>query len=393
VRGHPQTSDTYGQAARSIAEGAKEKSHLSHAYQQFVLLSKYSEQISQYLEVFPKEQVKIFIYEEISAERKKFILDVCAFLGIRYLYDNDFEHRTNTYNEPKGSLLKRLYASKIVRRTIKTVLTKKQLERVNKTFFDNKKLSEAVSEPLWTQYCNQAPVSDLTNHRKVFAHFLSWCKQQGFIRYVPEFKIPEVERRERRVLKPHEIKAVLTAAEPGSDILLFTSLYLFMGMRASESLKLSWDRVNFTAGAIALERKHTKTRRARGIKINVFVYNLLRQRKTEQEAKRIKTPWVFPVSTDPKRAKIKSSMRKPWLMLLKRAGLQGEDITPHDLRATFEYFANKRSDFTDAQREKFAGASITVQKNIYIDFDAEDVAGLEQVVEVEGLNAILESKI
>jgi hypothetical protein len=129
-----------------IAKGAQENSHLSHAYQQFVLLGKYSEQISQYLEVFPKEQVKIFIYEEISTERKKFILDVCAFLGIRYLYDNDFEHRTNTYNEPKGSLLKKLYASKIVRRTIKALLTKKQLERVNKTFFDNKKpdLSEST---------------------------------------------------------------------------------------------------------------------------------------------------------------------------------------------------------------------------------------------------------
>ena len=128
-----------------IAEGAKEKSQLAHAYQQFVQLGKYSEQINQYLEVFPKEQVKIFIYEEISTERKKFILDVCAFLGIRYVYDNDFEHRTNTYNEPKGSLLKRLYASKIVRRTIKALLSKKQLERVNKTFFDNKKPALSAS--------------------------------------------------------------------------------------------------------------------------------------------------------------------------------------------------------------------------------------------------------
>jgi hypothetical protein len=122
-----------------ISEGSKESSPLAHAYQQFVELGFYSKQIEQYLEIFPKKQIKIFIYEEISAERKKFILDVCAFLGIRYQYNNDFEHHTNTYNEPKGSILKKLYASKIVRRSIKAILPKKQLERINKTFFDNKK--------------------------------------------------------------------------------------------------------------------------------------------------------------------------------------------------------------------------------------------------------------
>ncbi len=122
-----------------ISEGENENSSHARAYQQFIKLGQYSHQIEEYLSVFPKEQVKIFIYEEIVPERKKFILDVCAYLGIKYIYDNDFEHQTNIYNQPKGDLLKKMYSSRIIRKSIKTLLPKKQLDRISNRFFDKKK--------------------------------------------------------------------------------------------------------------------------------------------------------------------------------------------------------------------------------------------------------------
>jgi hypothetical protein len=61
----------------------------------------------------------------------------------------------------------------------------------------------------------------------------------------------------------------------------------------------------------------------------------------------------------------------------------------HDLRATHQYYTHKRIDFTDTQREKFSGSSIDVQKRHYVSFEADDLRGLETVVQFAGLDGLL----
>lgn len=244
-------------------------------------------------------------------------------------------------------------------------------------FFGNKKLAE-IDSRLWNQYVQKSKVSDLANHRKVLGHFLRWCCAQGYLRVVPSMEIPEVERRKRLILKPDQIAAILR--ESSGDLLLFVSMYLFMGIRWSEIIRLRWSALNLDRGILVVRKETTRTRKERSIPINGFVLGLLRVRHAAFVEAGIKTPWVFPKLGDESQHRAETTITRPWHTMLRRAGLEG--IKPHDLRATFEYHANKRADFTDTQREKMAGAAIEVQRRHYVSFEADDVRGLEDVVPV-----------
>lgn len=246
-----------------------------------------------------------------------------------------------------------------------------------------KKLAQ-IDPPSFRKAWPKFGVNDLTNVRKVLSFHMGWCCEQGYLKYVPKFTIPPVKRRKRRILKPEEIKKIFSHAEGG--FLLFLSMALFMGMRRGEITKLSWDRINLAERFLILQEEHTKTKQARAIPINEFVFSQLSARLGS------KSKWVFPNREDSRRHMDPSGFRRAWIKVLKLSDMEREDITWHDFRATYEYYAHKRTEFTDTQKEKFAGSSIEVQKRLYVSFDADDVRGLEDVVQVSGMTEIFKNK-
>lgn len=254
-------------------------------------------------------------------------------------------------------------------------------------FFGNKKLAE-IDDPLWTVYCDKAKVADLTNHRKVLKTFLKWCMKKGYIRALPILDVPKVIRRKRRVLPPEQTAALLRHSH--GRLLLFVSLYLFMGIRWTEIQKLAWASVNLWKRVLIVKDETTRTRKGRPVPINRFVVRLLILELRRQRARELESPWVFPHKNDPAKHMTDGGMRKAWSTAIRHAKLT--DVTPHDLRATFEYYANKRADFTDTQRAKMAGASIEMQRSRYVTFEADDLRGLEEVVKFNGLEEIIDEK-
>lgn len=246
-----------------------------------------------------------------------------------------------------------------------------------------------VDDPEWTRYCEKATVADLKNHRKVFGGFLRWCKKKGLVKVLPEFEIPQVQVRKRPILTPDQMKALIANAR--GKTLLFVSLYLFMGMRRGEQMHLRWEDIDFENRALYVRDETTRTRKGRPIPINEFCYQVLLQTLNLQQKKKWQTPWVYPMRGNHERHMRPDGISKGWQLALKRAGLRG--LEPHDLRATFEYYANKRAEFTDMQREKMAGASIKIQSQRYVTFNADDVRGLEESVKFEGLNEALNSRL
>lgn len=246
-------------------------------------------------------------------------------------------------------------------------------------------------EDRWSEYVDQSLVLDLANHRKVFSGFLKYCRKKRYIKYVPELEIPAVERRERRVLKPREIKLLFTHAR--GSLLVFVSMYLFMGMRRKEIMTLKWSDIDFSERYLVLRKSEVKTRVGRALPLNADVEAMLLARLQEQRAAGVKTDYVFPNRETPKRHANVSGLKTAWATVRKRVGWPKGYITPHDLRATFEAYAHKAVEFTDTQREKMAGAAIDVQKKTYVRFDAHDIRGLEAVVKVEGLAEILSTKV
>jgi len=259
-----------------------------------------------------------------------------------------------------------------------------------KPYWDHARLDK-IDEEKWVDYTDRCDLVDMANPRKVFRGFLKWAKSKKYIKYIPDLPIPQVERRERCVLKPNDIRKLFQHAK--GSTLLYISASLFMGMRRKEIMTLRWDCIHLGEGYLTLRKSEVKTRKGRPLPINSFVSTLLGQRRADQIKAKINTPYVFPHRDDPKRHGNLGGLKGAWTRVVEKCEFEKGYVTPHDLRATFEAYAHKAVEFTDTQREKFAGASIDVQKKTYVRFDAEDVRGLEAVVQVEGLDKILRTKI
>ncbi|CAB4152743.1 XerC Integrase [uncultured Caudovirales phage] len=258
-------------------------------------------------------------------------------------------------------------------------------------YFAKSKIEE-INQEEFSDYCKLKKKAglNLVNHRKVMNHFLKWCTQYNYLRYRPELEIPKFARKEKRqrvVLTDDEIKRLIAACDP--QMLLYVSMYLFMGMRNSEILKLKFSEIDFDKKALQINAASNRTRKARVIPINEYVLNILKLRFKDS-----KSDYVFPSRT--KTALVPhlntlGGIRKPWLKILEASGLSGK-ITPHDLRATFETHMHINKDFTDSQREKMAGAQIDVQKNNYVSMTAEHLRGLENSVQFTGMDSLMKTK-
>lgn len=255
--------------------------------------------------------------------------------------------------------------------------------------FGNRLLAD-IDDPLWNTYCERAKVGDLTNHRKVLKTFLKWCMVKGYLRALPILQVPKVIRRRRRIMTEAQILALIGNAS--DRLLLFVSCYLLMGMRWTEIRLLKKSSINLWKRTLRIEEETTRTRKARIVMINRFVLKLIIIEYRRHKEEGIKTAYLFPKRRNPSKPMIDTAMRRPWSRLLVRAGLT--DFTPHDMRATFEYWQARNPGFTDAQREKSVGASMAMQMNRYlVDTDAEFVKGLEESVKFEGLDRLKQTKL
>ncbi len=273
----------------------------------------------------------------------------------------------------------------------RTIINMQQLWEAHlRPFFGNKKLAQ-VDDVLWNDFTAKTKLNDLSQARSVFGHFCRWAKKKGYMRSRPELEIPVHDRRARRKLTEDQVRAIFSHAH--GAILVFISLYLFMGVRRNEQVQIAWANVDFKARKLAIPASTSRTRKGREIPINSFVFNVLATWRHEQLGAGLKTPWVFPMRGKPTNHRTDSSLQGPWKTVLKHAKLDDIDVTPHDLRATFEHYAHLRPEFTDTQREKMAGASIEVQKRTYVNsFGANELRGLEEVVQIEGIGEILDAK-
>ena len=257
-------------------------------------------------------------------------------------------------------------------------------------FFGNKKMSD-IDEFLWNKYTKLGEVSDYSNHRKVMNLFLKWARANKFYMYRPEFDIPDHDRRPRKNLTPDQVLLLFQFAE--REFLLFCALTLLHQMRGLEAESIKVADVNFERKMVTLAKEKDKNKRGRSLPLNDFALELIKEQIERVKSKGIKSPWLFPNKRDPKRHISRSGLRKQWFKVQRQSDGELDELQWHDFRATGEKHSHKSTLYTDAQREKFAGSSVDVQKRIYLAMDADDLRGLENVVQVEGLNELLLTKI
>jgi integrase len=256
-------------------------------------------------------------------------------------------------------------------------------------YFGAHRLNEI--EEAWPGYKKSKSSIDLMNHRKVLSHFMSFCKTKKWVRYVPDFPYVAPERAEPVNLTDDEIAMLLTEAMSRRGHLpTIIVIAVTMGMRVSEISQLTWDRVDLVSRVIYLGKKDTKTKKARAMPMNDKVWERLSAMKAEATSR-----YVFPNkrrAVDKAGKAIDRPMRtdghSDQFERIRAASECRRHFTIHDLRASIEARAHVDNRFTDTQREKMFGSSAKVQKEHYVRLEAEQLRGLESL-----LNAKLTEKI
>lgn len=72
---------------------------------QYSQFPKYYEQLNRYYNLFPKEQIKIFTYDEYSKDPQKIMKDIYQFIGVDEGFTADFSYKPNAGGVPKNKFL------------------------------------------------------------------------------------------------------------------------------------------------------------------------------------------------------------------------------------------------------------------------------------------------
>jgi integrase len=274
-------------------------------------------------------------------------------------------------------------------------------KRLGKLYIGN------MNQRAWSKFCAEAEtINDFQNPRNLMTHFLKWCAAGEFILAIPVLSNPKHKRRKRKIIPPVHLALIFQRAH--GSLLLFCAMAVLMGMRRDEIMGLSWKRIDLEGRNLLLGDEDVKTDDGRHIPISAAVHTLLVERLQAQQAAGLKSEWVFPNTKHPKRRAAPESLMNSWRRCLLHCALADKVQTPdkkrkykivvyytwHDFRATYEKYSHKSKDFTDTQKEKMVGADMDVQKKIYVNMDADDLRGLEEIVslQVPELSNILTQK-
>lgn len=115
-------------------------------YQQYVELGLYYEQVKRYLDLFGKDQVKIFIYDELSSDMEGMILNVFNFLGIDPSFRPELEDKYNTYSTPRNTLFRAIYSQKNLRLLARKIIPDDKVEAIKNLFLTRRKKPDKHDE-------------------------------------------------------------------------------------------------------------------------------------------------------------------------------------------------------------------------------------------------------
>ena len=172
------------------------------------------------------------------------------------------------------------------------------------------------------------PLRPATVNREfaLMSRMFNLAKRDGLVEKNPcdyVTALPERNKRDRILTRDEYKKLLEELREPVKSIVTFA---YYTGMRKSEILDLTWDRVNLVEGYVDLGHGDTKTGEKRRIFLNEELTHIL---MNANKVRNISHQYVF---TRKNGHKVKN-IREAFLLACKRAGI--EDFVFHDLRHTF----------------------------------------------------------
>lgn len=234
-------------------------------------------------------------------------------------------------------------------------------------FFKGVRLID-INEEKWEEYVlsikDKAPGILLFNHRKYLMGFLSWAFRKGKIREKPELYNPDAKDDDGpgKLYSNEELKALRDNASGVLKLAIYMAQY--MGMRRSEITQLEKNRIFWDEGVIRLRRQDTKIDEAREVPIHDVVRPLLLAQIEAAKG----SAYVFPNRLDPKRPMDRGGLKKAWVALKAKVGVEGRF---HDFKHTFITNA-LRSGMNPIIVAEIVGTSLEVMQKTYLHLTPKD---------------------
>lgn len=124
-------------------------------YQQYVQLGMYAEQLKRYFDIFQKENIRIYLQEDLKAAPLGVVRELYKFIGVDSDYVPDLKESHNSFSMPKNRLVHKIYSFHFIRRFLSLVMPSRVKSLLTSIFFDRKKkpsLDDRVKKHLATIY-------------------------------------------------------------------------------------------------------------------------------------------------------------------------------------------------------------------------------------------------
>ncbi|MDA7916032.1 tyrosine-type recombinase/integrase [Verrucomicrobia bacterium] len=136
--------------------------------------------------------------------------------------------------------------------------------------YGGRNVSDVSTEDLELLIHRLRPVNH-RNCRKVFSTFFSWCVRRKYCDENPakEMSRPIIDKGVPVIMTLQEVKEILWASLTmhDSELVPYTSLYLFGGLRPGEIERLKWSSIDLETGLITVDDEVSKLRDRRNIEI------------------------------------------------------------------------------------------------------------------------------
>lgn len=246
-------------------------------------------------------------------------------------------------------------------------------------FFGGMRIDQ-INEGTWEQYILHSQLKKLGrklfNDRKHMVMVMKHAFKKGLLSRPLEFRNPDPKVEAGKIYESGALSSLLQNAKP--DMRLQILMASTMGMRRSEILLLSWERVDLVKEIIHLRASDTKIRRSRSIAINPDVMEILKDRSKD-------SPWVFPHRED--KSKPCKSHKTSWGSCKRLAKVEGRF---HDLRHTFLSNMLLVHKVNPVHLSVYAGVSLEVIQQVYLHPSVEDTRSVASMI--RGIHMVGENR-
>lgn len=190
--------------------------------------------------------------------------------------------------------------------------------------FRKEKLAEGLSEATVNRY--MATLRHMLN--RAASRQWKWIKPDK----VPEFDLAKEARKPIRILSAQQSARLMKAAaeDEDPDIELFCAFALGAAMRHSEILERRFDEVDFFSNRVWINKAKAGEREQPIT--TTLAMAIQRHRELQPEDRR--NSWIFPARDKRAKSPHRLSMDAQFARVVKAAGLDPKQVTPHILRHT-----------------------------------------------------------